>query len=116
MHYTVGSTHFKYHSRVDIQVKLLISYKNHATLQKLVIDIDKALKYFLKSCAVSRVGISVVYNFDRVSNMSDLAVVDFDDLFFQFLFPTLLVIEFAVVIFGQSMGVAENVAALAFNT
>jgi len=58
----------------------------------------------------------VVYNFDRVSNMSDLSVVDFDDLFFQFFFPTLLVIELAVVIFGQSMGVAENVAALAFNT
>jgi len=48
--------------------------------------------------------------------MSDLSVVDFDDLFFQFFFPTLLVIELAVVIFGQSMGVAENIAALAFNT
>lgn len=48
--------------------------------------------------------------------MSDLSVVDFDDLFLEFFFPALLVIELAVVIFGQSMGVAENVGALAFNT
>ena len=58
----------------------------------------------------------MVYNFDRLSNMSDLSVVDFDDLFLEFFFPALLVIELAVVIFGQSMGVAENVGALAFNT